>query len=205
MGDVRSASLDKAPSLTVYLPYWQHFWYGPSLAVRTAGDPSSVAGGVRDVLRQIDPELPIPAFQTMEELADASVSQRRFQVRLVLLFGFAAVLLASLGIYGVVSHTVAQRSSEIGIRMALGADPGRIRALVLGQSLVPVGVGLGCGLAASVGAGRLVGSLLFGVGPLDPVTLAAVATVLLGVSVAATLGPARRATRVDPVVALRDE
>ena len=205
VGDVRGASLEKTPALTVYLPYWERFHSGPSLAVRTAGDPMAIAGAVREALRAVDPEIPLPAFRTMEELADASVSQRRFQVRLVLLFGIAAVLLASLGIYGVVAYSVAQRTSELGIRMALGAAPGRIRALVLGQSLAPVGLGLAGGLVASVGAGRLVSSQLFGVSPVDPVTLGGVAAVLGAVAFVATIAPARRATRVDPVVALRDE
>jgi len=204
VGDVRGASLDKAPVMTVYRPYWERSWNGPAFAVRASGDPTAVAGAVREVIRQVDPEIPIPAFQTMQEVADASVSQRRFQVDLVMLFGIAAVLLASLGIYGVVSHSVAQRSSELGIRMALGAAPGRIRALVLGQSLKPVAAGLACGLAASVAAGRLVGSLLFGVSPIDPPTIAGVAAVLTLVAALATVGPARRATRVDPVVALRE-
>jgi len=133
------------------------------------------------------------------------VVQRRFQVRLVLLFGLAAALLASLGIYGVVSYSVAQRTGEMGIRMALGAAPSGIRWLVLRQGLAPVAAGLACGLAASLAVGRVVSSQLFGVSPVDPPTLAGVVLVLGTVAAIATLGPARRATRVDPVVALRDE
>jgi predicted permease len=205
VGDVHGVSLDKAPSLTVYVPYWQRFYRHPSIVVRTSGEPAPVSNAVRGVLRQVDPQIPIPAFQTMEERVAASVGHRRFQVRLVLMFGLAAALLASLGIYGVVSYSVAQRTGELGIRMALGAAPSRIRALVLGQSLRPVVIGLVVGLAASIGGGRLVSSLLFGVGPLDPPTLAGVAAVLCTVAIAATVAPVRRATRVDPVVALRNE
>jgi putative ABC transport system permease protein len=205
VGDVRGVSLDRAPSLTVYIPYWQRFYQGPSFVVRAAGEPAAVSRAVAQVLRQVDPEVPVPAFRTMDEIVAASVAERRFQVRLVLLFGVAAVLLASLGIYGTVSYSVAQRTGELGIRMALGAAPARIRALVLGQSLKPVAIGLLCGLTLSAAAGRLVQGLLFGVSPLDPLTFVAVVAVLTIVSAAATVAPARRATRVDPVVALREE
>jgi putative ABC transport system permease protein len=157
------------------------------------------------VIRQVDPEVPVPASRTMEEIVSASVSDRRFQLRLVLLFAAAAVLLASLGIYGVVSTSVAQRTGELGIRMALGAQPARIRALVLGQSLRPVLLGLAVGLAVAAASGRLVSGLLFDVSSLDPATFAGVGATLTAVALTASYVPARRATRVDPVVALRDE
>jgi predicted permease len=205
VGDVRGVSLDRLPSLTIYVPYWQRFYGGPTFVVRPSGEAAAVSAAVGRVLRQVDPELPVPAFRTLNEIVAASVADRRFQVRLVLLFGVAAALLASLGIYGVVSYSVAQRTGELGIRMALGAAPARIRAMVLGQSLLPVGVGLALGLAASVAAGRLVTGLLYSVTPLDPITLAGVAAILGTVAAAASLAPARRATRVDPVVALREE
>ena len=138
VGDVRGISLDKAPTMTVYVPYWQRFQTQALLAVRTPLD----AGGDRDrpapALRRVDPELPVPAFRTMEEIVSVSVAERRFQTNLVLLFGLVAALLASLGIYGVVSYSVAQRTGELGIRMALGALPSGIRWLVLRQCLGPV-------------------------------------------------------------------
>ena len=134
-----------------------------------------------------------------------SVAQRRFQMSLVLLFAAAALLLASLGIYGVVSYSVAQRTNEMGIRMALGAQPGNIRRMVLRQSLLPVCAGLVAGVMASVALGRVLGSLLFGVSPWDPATISGVLTLLIAVAATATLPPVRRATRVDPASALHYE
>jgi len=205
VGDVRGVSLNKAPSLTVYMPYWQTFFGGASLAVRTAMDPRAASSAIRTAIRQIDPELPIPAFRTMEDIVAESVAQRRFQMNLVLLFAAAAMLLASLGIYGVVSHSVAQRTNEMGVRMALGARPAAIRRMVLRQSLLPVAFGLAAGVSASMALGRLLGSLLFGVSTGDPVTILGVVGLLIAVAAAATIIPARRATHVDPVTALRYE
>jgi putative ABC transport system permease protein len=205
VGDVRGVSLNKAPALTVYLPYWQRFFSQASLAVRTAMDPLGAASAIRAAIRQIDPELPIPAFRTMEEVVAESVAQRRFQMSLVLLFAVVAMLLASLGIYGVVSYSVAQRTNEMGIRMALGARPAAIRRMVLRQGLLPVAIGLGAGVSASMALGRLLGSLLFGVSTGDPITILGVVGLLAAVAAAATLVPAHRATHVDPVTALRWE
>jgi len=205
VGDVRGVSLNKAPSLTVYMPYWQTFFGGASLAVRTAMDPRAASSAIRTAIRQIDPELPIPAFRTMEDIVAESVAQRRFQMNLVLLFAAAAMLLASLGIYGVVSHSVAQRTNEMGVRMALGARPAAIRRMVLRQSLLPVAFGLAAGVSASMALGRLLGSLLFGVSARDPITVLGVVALLSAVAAAATLIPAHRATHVDPVTALRWE
>ena len=140
VGDVRGISLDKAPTMTVYVPYWQRFQSQALLAVRTPLDPGVVAPDLRRALRRVDPELPVPAFRTMEDIVSVSVAERRFQTSLVMLFGLVAALLASLGIYGVVSYSVAQRTGELGIRMALGA---RARGPALaGAAAVP---GAGCG------------------------------------------------------------
>jgi ABC-type antimicrobial peptide transport system permease subunit len=141
----------------------------------------------------------------MDEIVAESVAQRRFQMALVLLFGATALLLASLGIYGVVSYTVAQRTNEMGIRMALGAPRSGIRSLVLRQSLPPVMLGMGVGVVASLALSRVLSSLLFGIGPGDPVTILAVIGVLSAVAIAAAYIPARRATQVDPITALRYE
>jgi len=205
VGDVRGISLDKAPTMTVYVPYWQRFQSQALLAVRTPLDPGVVASDLRLALRRIDPELPIPAFRTMEDIVSVSAAERRFQTELVMLFGLVAALLARLGIYGVVSYSVAQRTGELGIRMALGAVPAGLRWLMLRQCLVPVAAGLACGLAASAMTGRLLSSLLFGVRAVDPVTIAAVALSSSAIAAVAGYIPARRATRVDPVVALRQE
>ena len=205
VGDVRGISLDKPPTMTVYVPYWQRFQAQALLAVRTPRDPAAIASELRTALRRVDPELPVPAFRTMQEIVAVSVAERRFQMDLVLLFGLVAALLASLGIYGVISYSVAQRTGELGIRMALGALPSGIRWLVLRQCLGPVAGGLACGLIASGIAGRLLNSLLFGVSAVDPLTMGAVVVTLSGVAAAAGYVPARRATRVDPVTALRED
>jgi putative ABC transport system permease protein len=205
VGDVHGVSLNRTPSLTVYVPYWQRSWERVALAVKTATAPLAASSAIRAAIREVDPELPVAAFRTMDEIVSESVAQRRFQLALVLLFALAALLLASLGIYGVVAYSVSQRTSEMGIRMALGASLSSIRSLVLRQSLLPVAIGLAIGLAASVALARLLESLLFGVGAADPVTIAGVIAVLAVVAAAAAYLPARRATRVDPLTALRYE
>jgi putative ABC transport system permease protein len=204
-GDVRGVSLNKNPSATVYLPYWQRNFNQASLAVKTAMEPLAASSAIRAAIRAVDPELPVPAFRTMDEIVTESVVQRRFQMTLVLLFGLTALLLASLGIYGVVSYSVAQRTNEMGIRMALGAPRAGIRSLVLRQSLPPVVLGLGAGVIASLALGRMLSSLLFGIGAVDPLTIFAVIALLSAVAIVAAYIPARRATQVDPITALRYE
>lgn len=206
VADVRGASLDQAPALTVYLPFWQRGSYGgPSLAVRTAGDPASLSPGIRAAIRRLDAELPVPAFQTMQQIVDESVAQRRFQMSLVLLFAVAALVLASLGIYGVVSYSVAMRTNEMGIRMALGAGGGAILLFVVRQAMAPVILGLLAGVAGSLAAGRLLAGMLYGVGASDAITMSAVVVTLSGAATLASLMPAWRASRIDPLIALRYE
>jgi putative ABC transport system permease protein len=205
VGDVRGASLQKAPNPTAYLPYWQRNQHSVGLVVRTAMDPSAAVAAVRGAIRTLDRELPIPRFETLGQLVDDSVAQRRFQLDLVLLFALAALAAATLGVYGVISQSVAQRTNEIGIRMALGASAASVWRLVLRQGLAPVSAGLAVGLAESLAAGRLLSGLLFGVRPTDPLVLGAVALALLAAAASACYLPARRATRVDPLVALRYE
>lgn len=206
VGDVRSVGLDKAPSMTVYLPYWQRItWGGPSLAVKTAVSPLAVSSAIRTAIRYIDSELPVPQFQTMEQLVDESVAQRRFQMNLILLFAAAALVLASLGIYGVVSYSVALRSNEMGIRMALGARGADILKMVVLRAMAPVAFGLSGGLVASLAAGRLLSGLLLGVAAVDAVTIGCVVMTLAALAALASFIPARRATRVDPATALRYE
>jgi putative ABC transport system permease protein len=205
-GDVKSIGLDRAPSMTVYLPYWQRrTWGGPSLAVRTSVDAAAISSSIRGVIRHLDVELPVPVFRSMEQIVDESLAQRRFQMDLVLLFAISALVLASLGIYGVISYSVALRTNEMGIRMALGARGADILTMILRQGMAPAAVGLAAGLVASLGAGRLLSGLLFGVGPMDVVTIASVVATLGTVAALASLLPARRATRVDPMTALRYE
>ena len=205
-GDVKSIGLDKAPTMTVYLPYWQRrTWGGPSLVARTTVNPLTISSAIRGAIRHLDSDLPVPVFQTMEQIVDESVAQRRFRMTLVLLFAMAALVLASLGIYGVVSYSVALRTSEMSIRMALGARGTDILRMVLQQGMVPVAIGLCGGIIASLAAGRLLAGLLYGVAAVDIATIGSVALALGAVAVLATLLPARRATRVDPSTALRSE
>jgi putative ABC transport system permease protein len=204
VGDVRS-SLHKAPNPTVYVPYWQLARRDVALVVRTAAPPLSIAGAVRGAIRGLDPELPAPRLRTIDEVVDALLAERRFQLTLVLVFAVSALLLAAIGVYGVVSHAVARRTNEIGIRMALGASRGDVRLMVARQGLAPVAAGLATGLAGAVAVARLASGFLFGVSPADPPTFAAVAVMLLTAALAACYLPARRATRVDPLTALRYE
>ncbi|MBA2565934.1 MAG: ABC transporter permease, partial [Gemmatimonadetes bacterium] len=205
VGDVRAIGLEAEPSFMAYVPFWQDAPSEMSLIVRTALPPKVVAGSARAAIGRVDPDVPVARMRTMEEVVSSSVEARRFQVELVAAFAAAALLLASLGIFGVVSYSVTQRRGEIGVRMALGATARHVRLSVLRQGMRPVAAGLGIGLGASVLLGRLVGSLLFGVGATDPVTLAGVPLVLLLVASAACLLPAIRASRLDPLPALRAE
>jgi putative ABC transport system permease protein len=204
VGDVRT-SLRKAPNPTVYLPYWQLARPEIAVVVRTAAAPLAIAGALRGAIRDLDPELPAPRVRTIDDLVDGQLAERRFQLLLVLIFASSALLLASIGVYGVVSQTVARRTNEIGIRMALGASRADVRLMVARQGLAPVVAGLVAGLAAALAVARLAGGFLFDVRPTDPPTFAAVAVVLLAAAAAACYLPARRATRVDPLVALRYE
>jgi len=203
--DIRSTSLDKDPVLIIYIPYWQRPRLSASLLVRTAMDPRGIAASVREAIHHVDADVPVPEMQTLQEVMSDSVAQRRFQTMLVMLFAAAALALAGFGIYGVVSYSVTRRRTEMGIRMALGAGTGGLQRMVLWQGIRPVVAGLAVGIAGALAAGRLLSSLLFEVSARDPLTIGAVALALLAVSVVAALAPARRATRVDPMRALRFE
>ena len=206
VGDVRTVSLDRAPSMTVYVPYWQRrTWGGPSLAVKAAVEPLSLSSSIRSAIRRLDPELPVPRFETMEQVVDESVAQRRFQMNLILFFAVVALVLASLGVYGVVSYSVTMRTDEIGIRMAVGAGVDDILKMILRQAMAPVAVGIGAGLVTAIAVGRALASLLYGVVPADVVTVVSVVLVLAGVAVLASFFPARRASRTNPIVALRHD
>jgi putative ABC transport system permease protein len=201
--DFRSTSLDKEPVNMLYIPYWQRPRLGASLLVRTSMDPRGIANALRTAIWQIDGEATVPEIRTLEEVLSRSVAQRRFQMLLVLLFSLAALALAAFGTYGVLSYAVTRRTGEMGIRMALGAQRGDVLAMVLRQGMLPVIAGLAAGAVAAVAIGRYLESLLFHVSPRDPLAFAVSGAVLLLVSVAACLIPARRATRVSPIEALR--
>ena len=203
--DVRGNGLQKAPEQVVYIPYWLRGRSDTAVVVRTGMDPKAIAGAVRAELHKLDPEMPVPQFKTMQDIVSASVAERRFQLTLVLVFAGIALVLACLGIFGVVSYTVAQRRGEMGIRLALGATAGNLRTMVVRQGLAPVVVGLICGIAGALAIGRVLEGLLFGVKASDPWTLAGVSIILVGVAAAACYIPAQRVSRADPLSALRYE
>jgi putative ABC transport system permease protein len=203
--DFRSTSLEKDPVNMLYIPYWQRSRLGASLLVRTSMDPLSIANALRAAVWEIDSEVTVPEVRTLEEVLSRSVAERRFQMLLVALFAAGALALAAFGTYGVLSYAVSRRTGEMGIRMALGAQRSDVLGMVLRQGMAPVLVGLAGGAASAVAIGRYLESLLFQVSPRDPLAFAVSGTVLLAVSVAACLIPARRATRVSPTEALRFE
>jgi predicted permease len=203
--DIRSTSLDKEPVRMLYIPYWQRPRLTASLLVRTAMDPLAIAQALRSAVWAVDSGVPVPEVKTMKQVMSDSVAQRRFQMVLVLVFAGSALALAGLGAFGVVSYSVTRRRTEMGIRMALGADAAAVRRLVLRQGMIPVFLGLISGIAAALALGQLLQNLLFRLSPRDPLTIGLVSLVLLAVTAAACFIPARRATRVDPVVALRFE
>jgi predicted permease len=205
VADIRTTSLEKEGSLIAYLPYWQNSPREAVLLVRTSADPALIAGAVRAELRAFAPAVPISRVRTMADVMSAAVAQRRFQLFVLALFAATALVTASVGIYGVVAHSLRRRTGELGVRMALGARPRDVQRLVLREGLSPVVVGLAAGLVLAVALGRAVRALLFGVAPTDPVTLAGVTIVLGVVAAVACWLAAWRATRMDLVRALRQD
>jgi putative ABC transport system permease protein len=191
--------------MLVYVPYWYRAATKLSVVARTGMDAAAAGPALRAIVREIDPDVPIAAMRTMDQVVSGSVAERRFQMGLVLLFAVTALVLASLGIYGVVAYMVAQRRGEMGIRMALGAGARDVHRLVLAQGLGPVAGGLALGAISALLLGRVLGSLLFEVNVADPVTFASVCAVLMAVAVCACLGPSLRAVREDPALVLRYE
>jgi putative ABC transport system permease protein len=205
-GDVRHESLETESGAEYYVPYTQASEPFMSLVVRSAGaNPESLAASVREVIKQIDKDQYVAAIQPMTKLVTDSVARRRFNALLTGSFAIVALLLAAIGIFGVLNYTVAQRTQEIGLRVALGAQTPDVLRLVLGQGVRLILVGLAIGLAASFALTRVLAGMLFGVKPTDPLTFVAVSFLLAGVALLACWIPARRATRVDPMVALRYE
>nr|MBA3715530.1 ABC transporter permease [Pyrinomonadaceae bacterium] len=204
-GEVKHESLNLTQRKSVYLPHAQISIGGMALAVRTRAYPESLAAAIRDQVKELDPNQPVTAVRTMSEVISRSVWQPRLYAILFGVFAAVALLLASVGIYGVMSYTVAQRTHEIGIRMALGAGRGDVLRLVITQGMWLVLVGVGIGVLASLALTRLMQSLLFGVGATDPVTFAGVTVLLAAAALIACYVPARRATKVDPMIALRYE
>ncbi len=209
VGDIRTVALDEAPLLMVYLPNGpaSRNWSGShaSLVVRAAMDPSALAAAIRGAIREVDSAVPIVQLRPLTEIVSESVAVRRFQMFLASLFAFFALLLAALGIFGVVAYSVEQRRRELGIRRALGAQGSNLRGLVLRQGMIPVVLGAASGVVAAMMVNRLIQSLLYGVTSRDPLTILAVVFVVLVTGIVACYVPAARTTRLDPIVALRYE
>jgi len=205
VGDVRDQELESTGRPAVYEPAAQIPFGSMYFGVRTVQDPAELISGVRRAIHELDPELPLDAVGTVDALVASSLSQRRFAMLLMAIFAGLALALAMVGIYGVISYSVTQATREIGIRMALGAGRAHVLRMVFRYAAVLLAAGLALGMAATLGAGRLLATQLFAVKPTDPVTYAAVAVVLLGTGLLACMIPAWRAMRVDPVVALRNE
>jgi putative ABC transport system permease protein len=205
VGDVRDVALSRKPGPMMYVPFAQAPLYGGEVVVRSSLSASSVAAGIRQAVHSIDKNLPVTDVESFRDAVGASVTQERFRTLLLSSFSGIALILAAVGIFGVISYSASQRTHEIGIRMALGAQQRDVLRLILGQGAKLALLGLGAGAVAALLLTRLMTSLLYGVSATDPLTFGAVAIVLLGVAVTACYVPARRAMRVDPMVALRHE
>jgi putative ABC transport system permease protein len=204
VADVRNAS-DESPIMAVYLPLWTFYQTSETLVVRTAMDPSAAADSIRRAVWSVDPEVAIPRERTLKTVVMSSEAVRRYETLLASVFAAFAVLLAALGLYGVIAYSVSQRTQEIGVRVALGADQRDVLRMVMGQGLRLALIGVAIGIAGALGLMRLISTLLYGVKPTDPLTFIAVSFILMGVALLASYIPARRATKVDPLVALRYE
>jgi putative ABC transport system permease protein len=211
VGDVRQYLAIEEPP-TAYYPYTQiPASLGPiifgrtTLAARTAADPASLAGAIRQTVQEIDSDAPVYQVTTMDELLSTAAADTRFQMVLLGIFAGIGLLLAAVGIYGLMSYSVTQRTREIGIRMALGAERGDVLRMVVRQGLRLSLTGVAAGVVAAFALSRVMASLLYGVGPTDLATFSMVPVGLTAVALAASYIPARRATKVEPVIALREE
>jgi putative ABC transport system permease protein len=201
--DIRHNSLRLEPQPEMYIPFLQRPVSDMTLVVRTAGDPLALAAASREAIRSIDSDQPVANVETVSGLVARSIAQPRANSLIIATFASVAVMLAMIGIFGLVAHDVAQRTRELGIRLALGEQPSGIRALVIGDGLKLVLIGVVLGIPAALAAGRWLNSLLFNISPADPPTLIAAVTTLIAVSLVACSIPARRATRIDPIQTLR--
>jgi putative ABC transport system permease protein len=205
VADVKHLGLDSQSRTELYVPYFKDPWPFMTIVVRSGSGSATLANAMRSEVWAVDRDLPVPDIKTMEQLLADSVARRRFNMLLLGIFGGVALVLAAVGIYGVMSYSVTQRTREIGIRMALGASRSDVLKLVVGQGMTLALVGIGIGLAAAFALTRVLTSLLFAVGATDPATFVIISGLLTGVALAACFVPARRATKVDPMTALRYE
>jgi predicted permease len=209
VGDVRTFGLREEIQPMAYLPMTTKLSSTEIglmyLVVRTTGDPSALIPAVRAAVNRIEPNTPLLAARTMNEVLNASMAETSFTTVILIVAALVALLLGAIGLYGVINYVVSQRTQEIGVRIALGAIPGQVRALVLRQGLTLAAIGIVIGLAGAVALTRLLGTLLYEVNSRDPITFALVALVMLGVSSFAAYVPARRASAVSPLQALRSD
>jgi putative ABC transport system permease protein len=205
VNDVRMNSLQGDPTLQAYLPLRQEASRSGAFVIRATGTATALGRSVEAAIHEIDPNLPLFNIETMDTIIDGSIGNER--LTMVLLMGFAglALLMAAIGVFGVTSYSVQQRTHEVGIRMALGALPSSVLGMILRQEMTACAIGIAAGVGGALWLGSLLESLLFGVNARDAVTIVAAALVLLLVTVVACVIPARRATRVDPVTALRPD
>jgi len=205
VGDTRDDELQSIANPTFFLPFDQTPGEGVVISARTAAPPASIASALRGVVRDLDPTLPVYQVHTMEEQVASSVSRQRFYATLLGVFAAVALALAAVGLYGVIAYAVSQRTHELGVRVALGATGDRISRMVIGEGVILTAIGVLVGLAASLGGGRVITKLLYNVKASDPVTFVGVALLLGVVAACASYIPARRAARVDPLVAIRGD
>jgi len=207
VGDAKYSDLRKEPPPTVYVPYAQDLDFPGAMnfEVRTAGDPKNWIGSVRQTVQGLDKSLPLFDINTETEQIEQATFQERLFARLLSFFGLLALVLACVGLYGVMAYGVARRTNEIGLRMALGAERQNVLWMLLRETLWLMAGGIGIGLPLALAACRLVSSMLFGLKPADPLTIATAILILVAVAALAGYLPARRASRVDPMVALRYE
>jgi putative ABC transport system permease protein len=205
VGDVSHHGLDDRPQMQAYVPHAQWIDSYMTLVVRTSIDPASLAAAVRSEIRAMDGSAPVYDVTTMRQKVSSSLAQRRFTLALLSVFAAIALLMAAIGIYGVISYAVVQRTHEIGIRVALGAQTVDVMKLIVGQGMILAAAGVLIGLVGALGLTRLMEGLLFGVSATDPLTFAAISLLLVLVAMLACYIPARRAAKVDPMVALRCE
>jgi putative ABC transport system permease protein len=203
VGDIRHSGLDVESRAMIYWPFARNNYSTMTVTVRTHSDPLRTASSIVGLVRALDPQLVVANIKTMDEVVSDSVAQRRLTMLMLAIFASVALLLAAVGIYGVIAYGVTQRTQEIGIRMALGAQRGAVLTMVVKEALVLVAVGIAIGGAGALLLTRLMEGLLFQVKATDPITFAAVSGILALVALLASYLPGRRATQVDPVVALR--
>ena len=203
--NMRERGLEQDPTRAIYIPYYGDWWSPIHLVVHTASDPLEFVPVVRSLLADLDPNLPMYGIAELDKTVANSVAGRRLNTLLMTAFAVVALILALAGVYGVLAYTVSRRTSEIGVRIALGASPQKLLSQVIGRGMFPVAIGIVVGLGGAFGLSRFMRGMLFGIESSDPMTYVIVALLLAAAAVGSCYLPARRAVRIDPVTALREE